>query len=428
MRLAILAALVLLLAAVRAPAQVLDLPPRIDVEWVLKYEQVYGVAGLYVDEPEPADADRAGKVRADLLKLTKAGRQFQKQLPGKEPTPQALLATGFIDAPVEPPEGAAFAWSPETRRFLCSLGGEHDLAVGAMAQLSAAEVYRTRVFAGGSRVLRAWSALEKLEGVPPTIAREIETRRYALAMTEYEGIRAIERTQALLRQLADAIEFATATGTFKPGQEITMQDVGRTGLIARLEALPRGGTYKVTKVGEPPVAVYGTLEFPLDENAVAKRLAQDAEEALAKRPDYPPAMAMAARHRAGDAGMAMIENAVATWPDVMALRIQRIAMNAERLRLEALNADLDYILARFPAAPLLLEIDVATRKGPLAAEPGFRSTIALAMADIRPELLNVQLLAYKELVAAGRKDDARRIRDRMVERHAGYDALIPEVE
>jgi len=166
----------------------------------------------------------------------------------------------------------------------------------------------------------------------------------------------------------------------------------------------------------------------LDADAIAKRLKQDAEDALRKRPDYPPTMALAARHRDGTAGVALMEKAVATWPDVMALRIQRLAMNAERLNVEGLNRDLEYILARFPAAPLLLEIDVATRKGPLAVEPEFRSTIALAMADIRPEVLNVQLIAYRELVAAGRKDDARRVRSRMVEKQPGYETLIPPVE
>jgi len=413
-----------LLCAAVAPAQVLDLPPRIDTEWVLKYEQAYGVAGLYVEEPAPVAADRAGRVRADLLKLTKAGRQFAERVPTKEPTVETLVATGFLDAPIAPPDGATFAWSPETRRFLCSLGGEYDLTFGALAQLTAAEVYRKRVFDGGSRVMRAWSALEKMEGLPSSIPRELETRRFAIAMTDYQGMRDLERTQELLGQLADAIEFATATGTFKKGQAIEMQDVGRTGLISTLEALPHNGVYKVTTVGEPPVAVFGEVEVPFGPQAIARRMAADAEAALAKRPDYPPAMALAARHRGGAEGMALIDKAVATWPDTMALRVQRLAMNAERLNLEALNADLDYVLARFPAAPLLLEIDVATRKGPLASEPQFRSAIALAMADIRPEVLNMQLIAYRELLAAGRADEAARIRKRIVEKHPGYEPLI----
>jgi len=360
-----------------------------------------------------------------LLKLTKAGRAYQNRLPGKEPKIDTLLATGFLDKHVEPPEGAAFAWSPDSRRFLCSSGGEFDLVFGALAQMTAAESYRERVFSGGRRVQTGWQTLLDMEGVPQVIRREIETRRFVIDMTDYEGLRDLRRTQELLRTLNDAIEFATGTGTFEPGQEITMQDVGRTGLIAMLRALPKDGKYHVAKVGEPPCAVFGTAIVKLDPDAIEKRMKSDAEDALLRRPIYPPALALAARYRKGKDALDLMTRAIRIWPDVMALRVQRLAMNAQSLDLEALNEDLDYILARFPAAPLLLEIDMATRKGALAMTPEFRSAIAMAMADIRPEFLNIQVLAYRELIAAGNLVDAERLRDRLLERHPGYEPLLP---
>ncbi len=409
-----------------ARAQSAELPERIDSDWVLAYEQAYSVEGLYVDEP-PARS-LAGEVRADLLSLTTAGRRFQERLPGKDPTIDVLMTTGFLGERISSPEGMTYAWSPESRRFASSAGGEYDIVFGALAQLTAAETYREHVFAGGRRVQGGWQTLLEMPDVPVPIQREIETRRFVIDMTEYQGLKDLRYAQELLQKLADAIDFATATGQFEPGQEITMQDVGRTGLIATLRALPGGGQYRVTRVGEPPVAVYGETEVRLDPNALRARMKADAEDALLKRPVYPPAMALAARYREGDDAMLLIDRAIRIWPDVMALRIQRLAMNANRLDIDALNADLDYVLARFPAAPLLLEIDVATRKGPLAAAPELRATIAVTMADIRPEVLNVQVMAYRELLAAGAVEEARRVRDRLIDRHPGYEPLIPSPE
>ncbi len=420
----------LLFLLIAAPAllnaQLAELPERLGTDWVLAYEQAYGIGGLYVDEP-PLDTT-AAKIREDLLTLTKAGRAFQERIPSKDPDAGILLSTGFLERRIVPPDGMEFVWSRDSRRFLSSAGREYDIVFGALAQFTAAESYRERVFNGGRRVQIGWQKLLEMEDVPALIQREIETRRFVIDMTEYQGLRDLQRTQELLRKLADAIEFATATGEFKPGQEITMQDVGRTGLIATLRALPLGGQYKVTRVGEPPVAVFGEVEIKLNPNAISDRMKSDAEDAWRKRPTYPPAMALAARYREGRDALSVLDQAIKVWPDVMALRIQRLSMNASRLDLAALNEDLDYVLARFPPAPLLLEIDVATRKGPLAVEPEFRSTIATTMADIRPEVLNVQLLAYRELVRANKFNEANRIRDRLLQRHPGYEPLIPTPE
>ena len=61
-------------------------------------------------------------------------------------------------------------------------------------------------------------------------------------------------------------------------------------------------------------------------------------------------------------------------------------------------------------------------------EKVFICSIAVTMADIRPEVLNMQLLAYRELIRANRIEEAHRVRDRLLERHPGYEPLVPTPE
>jgi hypothetical protein len=121
-----------------------------------------------------------------------------------------------------------------------------------------------------------------------------------------------------------------------------------------------------------------------------------------------------------------LDKAIASWPDVPALRIQRIAIDARLQHVDKIAGDLEYLLRRFPAAPVCLEIDAATRKEALTQPGVFRSTLASALAEVRPEVLNLQVLAFKELVEAGDQEGAATIRDRMIARHPGYEPLLPD--
>lgn len=203
-----------------------------------------------------------------------------------------------------------------------------------------------------------------------------------------------------------------------------MQDVGRTGFIDLLEALPLGGEYRVSRVGEPPVAVIRGTEVPLEARGVDREARRIALQVLRERPGYPPALALAARPAEPEEALRLINQAVEEWPDVPALRIQRIATNAAQENFEEMNRDLDFLLARFPSAPVLIEIDLATRTGILARAADVRVGIATAMADIRPEVLNIQLLALSELLRAGDSDGALAIYNRMVQTHPGYRWLL----
>ncbi|MBI5154207.1 hypothetical protein HZA57_03135 [Candidatus Poribacteria bacterium] len=402
------------------------LPGRLDVKWILTYEQAWGVAGLYVDEPPSAEADAPAQVREALLDLTLAARNYAERHPDESPTPGMLEKAGLLEKLVPPPEGAAFVWSPETKRFLCTLGGEYDLVAGALAQIEAAEDYRRTVAAGSSRLEANWQKLLDDPETPELIRREIETRQYALRSTQAKGVRDWARIQELLQQLSDAIELAVVSGQLDRGQPITMQDVGRTGLIDTLEALPRGAQYRVTVAGAKPSAMLGAMEIQLDPGGFHKMMRAEAQKAVIKRNDYAPAIAFLARYEEGPRALELMDEAITLWPDVPSLRVQRLAILAQSLRVEDFTPDLDYLLARFPAAPILLEVDMATRKGPLAHETGFRATIARMTADIRPEVLNLQLLALRELALDGQQMEAQRIRRRLLDRHPGYEPLMAE--
>ncbi len=411
-----------------ASAQLAIQPDRVDTEWILRYEQIYGYAGLYVDEPPASEGDEPARVRRELITLTKAAREYRERLPDSLPTPETLKATRFLDKAVSPPDDAKYVYSPETGRFLCSLGGKYDIVYGALAQLHAAERYRRKVINGSVEIRQKWKEFSAHEQTPELIKREIETRLFVIGKTDNQRIRDARKTQELLGELAEAMDFATATGMLKSGASITMQDIGATGLIDTLEALPQGGKYQVTTAGEPPTALVHGKTVMYSPTAVREYMKAEAELALRENPAYPPALALMARYQNDTDAMYSLDRAIDIWPDVPALRIQRLALKAKLGRVADLTPDMDDILARFPATPLMLEIDLATRQGPLTDEPTFRSSIAKAMADIRPEVLNLQILAIKELTAAGRIDEALETRARLVERHPGYDAVLPSLE
>ncbi|MDK2972032.1 MAG: hypothetical protein PWP23_1787 [Candidatus Sumerlaeota bacterium] len=426
--------LLLLLAAAAAIsppplfAQESEKAERLPAEWILRYEQCWGVAGLYVEEPPPAaSTDEAARVRKDLVALTRAARQFLAENPAVTDVTQArLLAGGYTETPFEAPEGMEYVFSPKTQRFLCTRGDAYDIVFGAMKQLQAAQVYRSRVNEGSPLLYRAWGELEKDPELPEIMRREIETRRFAIRMRESGPMKAAEKTQELLGELNAAIEMATSLGQFKPGQEITMPDVGRTGLIDLLEALPLDGKYSVTKAGEPPAALFGEVRIPYDEEYPNRRLEAEVRKYLAEHPDYPPALALLAQLQSAEDAVETLSRAIEQWPDVPALRIQRLATNARLLAMDEIPQDFEYLMYRFPATPICLEIDMATRKDVLRMPGAFRARLAATMAEVRPEVLNLQLIAFKELIASGDIEGAALVRDRLIERHPGYEPLLPD--
>lgn len=410
------------MACLLAASAAADAPERIETDWILRYEQAYGVAGLYVAEA-PGD-DEAARTRRVLVELTLAAREVLARSPEVEPTVESLVRAGLITEAPQPPEGGSFVFNREARRFTTTLGGPHDLVFGAARQIAAMDGY-LRVVAQGSPSLRErWRVLADDPTAPQLVRREIEARLYAIENADPPNIEMLVQVQRLLGQLNAAIELAVASRLLEPGAEIAMEDVGNTGLIQMLEALPGGGQYEVSRVGEPPVAVYGETRVAFDPGMVDRVRRQHFESLLEARPSYPPAMAMAARAREAEEALELLDRAVALWPDVPALRVQRISVLAAMLRVEELAEDLDWLLARFPAAPVLIEVLTATRQGPLAQAADARADVASAVARVRPEVLPLQVAAIREALLAERFDEAREVRDRVVGMHPGFEPLL----
>lgn len=408
---------------VASPAGVEQVAP-VPTEWILRYEQAYGFAGLYVPEPKPAPNDRAGIQRDHLVALTLAARQLDDE--ATTPTLELLHERHLVPPAVAPPAGVRYLYNPGTGRFVSTEGGLADIVLGAMAQLQATEEYRRTVAYGSPALGRAWDVMLKDPQLPRAIGREIETRRYALSLENASMVRDARRTQELLQELNDAIQLAAAGGMLKPGQAITMPDVGRTGLIDFLEALPRGGKYQVTKVGEPPSALVNGKVVPLDPKAVNDALREETRRLAAQRPDYPPALALRARYEAPDEAARLLDEAIRLWPDAPALRLQRLATNAQRLDLDAANRDLNVLLAQFPAAPILIEIEAALVRPELGNDKRLRADVTSAMADVRPEVLPVQLMAIAARLDIGDVEGARALRARVAALHPGYEPLLRE--
>jgi hypothetical protein len=74
---------------------------------------------------------------------------------------------------------------------------------------------------------------------------------------------------------------------------------------------------------------------------------------------------------------------------------------------------LDFIVKNAPAAPLLIEIDMAAEAAGLRRNPETYAPIVLMLADVRPDLLTHQLLAIRLLTEIGRHEDAATVYDRL---------------
>lgn len=400
---------------------------RVPIEWILRYEQVYGKEGLYIEEPPPEEGDVAAKVRADLLVLTRAARRYLETNPDGTPTVEALQAENLLAEAVAPPEGASYSFDPETRRFTCSLGGRdspYSLVYGAYSQLVMAEEYRRRAVRGDRRREPVWEAIAEDPKVPEVVRREIRARLQIADATRNERVVRAEQVQDLLAELNQAIELAMAAGLLEPGQELTMQDVAATGLIDQLLALPGEGRYEVSTAGEPPVAVVEGQRIRYNRNYVRTVMLSELQKREAETPEDPIIRALLAKFEPPEEGLSILNELITKVPDLPILRVMRLGYSTRMLAMDLLEEDMKYLVERFPTTPMLMEIDLVTRQGALGADTGFRATLARTTADIRPEVLNLQINALKELLENEEYEEAQRIYDRLIERHPGYEPLV----
>lgn len=407
----------------QASEETVAVPSMVELPWLLGFEQAYGVFGLYITEPEQPDYQPA-QVRKDLIFLTKLGRQFRAENPGKVPTLADLFSYGYLENIPTLPDGVEYIYLEDQERFVSNLGEEYGIVYGAMQQLAGAEAYRRRVEQGSNDADERLEQLARMDGAPELIKREVETRLFYRRFMEHDQIALMEDVQTLLAQLQRAITTGVESSYWGPEDPLTMELIGRTGLIDMLEALPKGGEYLVTTADKPPVAIYGEREIPADPSVLNSLVRRNITSYLKQYPDYPPALALQSKYLSPEEGFATITRAIELWPDVPALRVQRFAFNAQIMNTAAFQEDLDYLLARFPSTPILLELSGALSriKNPLMHD--WYVAFLTRSQQLRPEVLNFHLAALKVAKESGQYDAADQILAILVKENPGYEPLL----
>jgi tetratricopeptide (TPR) repeat protein len=430
---ALLAALAMLLAggaaaqpaATPAPAVAAAVGP-LPLEWISRFEQAWGVVGVYVIEPgDPADP--ASVSRANLQTLQLAAEEFLRTRPTGTPDVESLRALGLVG---ELPRGVPderYTWSAEGRRFVSSAGEPVSLRAVAERALAVNHESRLRYLRPTVLVRQRWAMLEADADAPGLIHREIEFRRVLDDLWEGGDVRAAKRCREQLAQIEAAALAYGSANRLAPGTPVTLRAIASQGLLDDVRRCPKNGEYSLAKLGEKPVCSWGDghdISVPEGQALTPIRRAV-VEQFYANAPENPAAVALAARFRPAPEAIAMLDAALARQPDSAALRLERMSHLASQGRAEELVPEIEWLLTRIPAAPVIFEIDLATSAGPLENATEFRAAVAKLLADSRPDLLSPQLRAISALRAAGRLEDARAVYDRLVRANPGYGDLLP---
>lgn len=396
------------------------------LEWISRFEQAWGVVGVYVIEPgDPADP--AAVSRGNLQTLQLAAQEFLRTRPTGTPDVESLRALGLVG---ELPRGLPderYSWNAEGRRFVSSAGGEVSLRAVAERALAVNHESRLRYLRPTALVRQRWAMLEADADAPDLIHREIEFRRVLDDLWEGGDVRAAKRCRAQLEQIEAASLTYGVNNSLAPGTPVTLRAIAAQGLMDDIRRCPKNGNYSLEKVGEKPKCSWGHgHDISVSEGEALTPIRRAiAEQFHANAPDNPVAVALAARYRPSAEALAMIDAALARQPDSAALRLERMSHLANLGRAEELVPEIEWLLARIPAAPVIFEIDLATNAGPLESATEFRAAVAKLLADSRPDLLSPQLRAISALQAAQRMDDARAVYDRLVRANPGYGDLLP---
>jgi hypothetical protein len=397
---------------------------RLDPKWVLLFEQAYGTAGLYVQEPLPQPGDTHAEIRRELTSLTLLAWRWLEKNPGETPKLERLRDDGlFQEIPPHALE-RAYTWEPKLGVFSTTVHEEANLLHGAWQQLKFAEDYRRRVSVGDRDAFERLIAINSQVEIPQLLRHEVETRLFAKSQLEFEQVKLLRKVQELLAQLYAAQQKGLDYKYFKDDQQLTLKLVGEFGLIDTLEALPRGGEYVLGTPMDYPKAKFGERVITLSPTELPSLIRRNLNVVLEARPDYPPALAMKARYSASQEGWALINKAVAVWTDCPAFRVQRLAMGFELGRAEHFREDLDYLFTRFPAAPTLLEVIEASNGFPDATRQEWHRAIVEKAVEVRPEVLNFQLVLFA--LAQGEEDVSTRERvlQKLAVAQPGYPALL----
>lgn len=399
----------------------------IDLSWILAFEQAYGIYGLYISEPERPD-DETLEIRRDLIHLTKLAWQYLEDNPGKTPSISDLYVEGLLDSLPDLPDGVEYLYSPELNRFVTNLGEDYDIVNGAMLQLQESERYRRLAIGGSFKIEDNLGKLAEEENIPEPVKREIETRLFIREFMAHPQIELMTDTQDRLRDLHTAILKGKKAELWQDGDTLTMQQIGETGLIEFLEALPAGGQYLLQPVPEPPIANFGARTVELDPLNLSKLIHRNASSYLENiNPDYPPAMLIQASHSTDFAtGFETMNRAIEIWPEVPALRVQRVAMSLQIMDDTYLGEDLFYTLNVFPSTPILLELISASSGSENPVVQEWHDFIINQARNIRPTVLPIQVTALKHASDQNNLEMAKEVFNFIIDQHPGYRPLLGE--
>ena len=411
--------LTFLFLALAAAAQALTPEQR---KWISLFERSYGSEGLYVVEVAPSDPD--GSTR---LKLQTINTLFHEA-----PTSTSLVQKPYAEIhaalgwPQElmPEAPLAYAWDPGLGLFVSNRGPKASPIHGVLLLMTNTDRVRARLANPDGFTRKRWRKLYEDPAAPQSLKRELELREFLLEHWNFPQALLAEQTQRYLALLNRAVEFRATAGQMPSGTPIALADLEQLGLLRSDVPPPEGFVVDPLIVGKPASGKLNGFPVSTDPNLPRTIRERRAKAMKDKYPDYPPAVALAARFQDGPAATRAITLAISRWPDTVGLRLERLTTLARNKNYGAWQADLDRILDEFPAAPLLLEIERAATAGGLTENPVLRADLARLLADIRPDLLAQQLHALKVLADAGDTAGQVRILERLSRANPAWRAAL----
>lgn len=398
-----------LLATVLLPAVLLGAP--IERKWLTIFEQSYGTEGLYVLEVRPTDAGAAS--RLELQTVNSAALQFRVQHPDRPVTLEALDELGLLKGVAAERRGT-YVWDAEREIFLSNAGPEHSPAIGLVRLLDGNDTIRRRLRQPDPFTRDRWRRLYNDPEAPAQLKNEILLREFVLDHTYFPDVLLYERTQEQLKAINDAVTIYALAQKLAPDAPVTFAELRDSGMFGSLGHVPDNVEFKITTAGAKATGTINGVPIVEGPEGPATVRRNRADALLRKRPDYPPAMALAARFRPPAEAVAMLDKAIMAWPDVPGLRVERMAAEARRQGFNAWTKDMDFLVREFPAAPLLIEVEVAAENGRLSKAPEAHAALMVLLADVRPDLLTHQLMAMRSLERVGKTDAAATIYERLI--------------
>jgi hypothetical protein len=396
---------------------------EVEQRWLALFEQSYGSEGLYVVEVAPKD--EGGPTRLALQQVNASAAAWRRANPGKVPDLAIFTQEGKLRSIPKDAWKTVF-WDAEQELFSDKRGGVFTPAAGVVMMLRANEGLRQRLLQPDRFTRQRWKKLYWDPKAPELIRREILLREFMLDNHFFPEVLLYERTQAQQQKIADAVELFAIMNRKQPGDAVSFADLREAGAFGTLGTVPDNVAFTISTIGGAVEATINGVKV-VDDAAGPRMLRRKrAEQRLAADRDFPPALALAARFEEPPQALLLLNKAISRWPDVPGLRVERLAAFARAGDFKSWQRDLDYLLKDFPAAPLLIEIELAGEHGRLSRSPEVWGDVILLLADVRPDLLTHQLVALREFEQTERENERRTVSDRLLVANPAWRIILDD--